>query len=137
VDPPLIQYRPFRAPHPAITNAGPGQGGHVPRPEEISLAHRGVLSLDEMPEFGRHTLEDPCSARGIQHQTGRLSNRAGIEQVARGRLHSALVTECRHPTFTDHSPQIWAKVAPPTDLCHSAGTFEASLRPNWLMRPGK
>jgi len=56
-DTPMIRHRPFRAPHHTISHAGLVGGGHWPRPGEISLAHRGVLFLDELPEFGTRTLE--------------------------------------------------------------------------------
>jgi magnesium chelatase family protein len=53
----VVMSRPFRAPHDTISDVGLIGGGQVPLPGEVSLAHNGMLFLDELPEFRRHVLK--------------------------------------------------------------------------------
>jgi magnesium chelatase family protein len=75
---PLIKHGPFRAPHNTISHAGLVGGGNMPKPGEISLAHRGVLFLDEFPEFGTRVLE---VMRRILKLARAIADLAGSEEI--------------------------------------------------------
>jgi magnesium chelatase family protein len=84
---PLIRQRPFRAPHHTVSYAGLIGGGRYPKPGEISLAHRGILFLDELPEFGSRLLEilsQPLEDRkvAISRSAGSLTYPANYTLVA-------------------------------------------------------
>ena len=84
---PLINIRPFRSPHHTISHAGLVGGGNWPHPGEVSLAHRGVLFLDELPEFGKHVLEvlrQPLEDKTvtISRARGSLSFPANFQLIA-------------------------------------------------------
>ncbi len=86
-DIPLIRSRPFRSPHHTISHAGLVGGGNWPHPGEVSLAHRGVLFLDELPEFGPRVLEvmrQPIEDKvvTISRASGSLSFPASFMMVA-------------------------------------------------------
>jgi magnesium chelatase family protein len=86
-DRPLIRQRPFRAPHHTVSHAGLVGGGRVPRPGEITLAHRGVLFLDEFPEYtsqALETLRQPLEDRvvTITRVSGSLSFPANFVLIA-------------------------------------------------------
>jgi len=99
----LVTRSPFRAPHHSASDAGLIGGGNVPRPGEITLAHNGVLFLDELPEFRRHVLEtlrEPIEAGRIAISRARST----VVFPARFQLISAMnPCPCGNTGSPDHT----------------------------------
>jgi len=101
----LLERRPFRSPHHTASDIALVGGGHRPRPGEVSLAHQGVLFLDELPEFRRATLEalrqpledghvTVCRLRGNVRLPARFQLLAAMNPCPCGRTGSALACRC-------------------------------------------
>ena len=98
---PLIIHRPFRAPHHTISTAALVGGGRIPRPGEISLADRGVLFLDELPEFQKNTLEvlrQPMEDRQVM-----IARVGGSSSFPADTMVVAAMNPCRCGYYPDRS----------------------------------
>ena len=89
---PLVKKRPFRCPHHTSPPPSLAGGGRVPKPGEVTLAHKGVLFLDEMPEFSRRSLE--VLRQPLEDKTIQLSRASGTYTFPAGFILVAAMNPC-------------------------------------------
>lgn len=98
---PMMRKRPFRAPHHTISPKAMAGGGHVPRPGEITLAHKGILFLDELPEFTRASLE--VLRQPLESHTICISRLNGTYEFPADFLLTAAMNPCACGYYPDRN----------------------------------